>query len=473
VHQPSQTRIPHPAPLKTLNIHWVFLFSVLSNDYIRHQIEYLTRTINVTYTSRHYFCAERTMTPEKQSPALNLVRQWGFRGLVGSTAVVLAWTVGAQAAEFGSSDSQSTEALPHTEPTVSGTTATESTIPSETSTVFVSQSSSAVAPPTEAAAPSPSELVSPSVEPTAIATYDDVVIPSGLPTEVPTAQPPTVEKEISIISANIYYNTDDDHPEWSKQQWQDRLRASAALLRKFTLIGVQEAREPQSVAMEHELGENFRKFPEKYDTYTAQNPIYYDNTVYEFLNGWTIEGPHVADPGSFPDSTTLVKLRLRGTDKILFMANNHQTVGNSIEAQQSRNTNGNTEAGQFHDLLDNNPGAIAFATMDSNSDSDPAAGDNQAPLNGDPHNAMICKMAAQDLFDVYMDYEKLIQKSSGDCPSWQGGGVDRIFSNAHEIGGVKITYYQRGGAEYDAPQNGSDVHPFVFAKYTITAAAQP
>lgn len=261
-----------------------------------------------------------------------------------------------------------------------------------------------------------------------------------------------------ISSFNIYYNTNDSDPDYSKGMWVERLSRSSKVIRDnhLEVVGLQEVRQDQWQRIQDNdmLGGQYDIYPKTYAAggYGSQNPIVWDINVFELVEGKPIPGYQVLGPKN-SDANIQVKLRYIATGQEIYVINHHEPVGtgDSIKARYDSAV----ERTAYAIDLRAKEKVPVFLTGDFNSGYDHRP--PQPTYLGDRNNLAYCIFTANDLmWDAY-DAAKNIK---GKCPTRDAPGVDHIFMT---------TDVTASNWDYSiAPRgNGSDVHNTLFVDVEI------
>lgn len=381
---------------------------------------------------------------------------WGVGVLVGSLA---AYSLGDSLAERND-PAQSANAMPAatSSPSVE-TSASElpSALPSTSPEPTVEASPTSL--------PSVTELLTPAPSPTA----SEIIIPTTPPTEtLPESH------KFNVGSFNIYYSTHKRRWHLSHVMMPERMAKSVYVIEKYLdLVGLQEVREDQwkLIQEKHMLGDDWGIFPTRYATYASQNPIVWKRSEFKFLEGDTIDGPHVTLPGVHPNSTSQVKLLHEATGRTVYLINAHHPVGTDMQSAQARYDNAVWQAKYVKQLQENHPEALIIATADWNSRYD--ENDIQPTVGNNPQNTAYCLMMNDggmiDALDAYESREKAELPTK--CEPRSVLGVDHAFLS--NVNWLEVTNYRYREGELAAPANGSDRHGTIVATLHVEPAEKP
>lgn len=266
----------------------------------------------------------------------------------------------------------------------------------------------------------------------------------------------------TIASYNIYYNTDDSNAAYSKSVWQDRLKKSVSVIKKYNIevAGLQEVRAPQWLRLQAKdmLGPQYGIYPANYNAggYASQNPVIWNRDKFTMLpqGTKTIQGPHVTLPGYYPSSNVQVLLKDKTSGKEFYVINTHEPTGGGGSIMARFNSARN-RADYVREL--NKTGRSLFLTGDFNAK---YSGNNprQPVLGSQLKNTSYCILTNNtnlwDARDAAVNYK-------GACRAQSDIGVDHVFMSR----GVDAVKYDYSSARPRA--NGSDVHNTLIVKVRI------
>ncbi|MBC7581960.1 endonuclease/exonuclease/phosphatase family protein [Aeromicrobium sp.] len=316
----------------------------------------------------------------------------------------------------------------------------------------------------------PSVSVEPAPQPAAVEAPIETAPVAVPPVETTITLPDTT---FTMAAMNIYYNTDQRRPDYSIDNWRERLDKTIKFIKDpehpIDVALLSEVRqEPWQVLKESDsIGRGYAIYPKKYEEgYGAQNPIIWNDDIFELVDGKLIDGPQVANPGIHPNSNTMVLLRNRITGMEFYFISTHEPVGDSPQAIQARLDSNNFRADMLLEL--SSKGIPIIFGGDMNARYAAAPGDKQPAKDNDSQNLMYCKiMNKTNLVDALDGYQHRNDAAlPTDCQPKEARRVDHIFATDEMR--VKSIDYSVSPVDI-----GSDVHRPLVTTYVLPGKTVP
>ena len=177
--------------------------------------------------------------------------------------------------------------------------------------------------------PKPSQAASQS--PSAAPTNTTPAVPAAPETLPAPTTPPIPTGATSFRIGSLDFDNNDN--------WEESLAKSYNVVNKhLDIVGLRDVREDPWHRMQAAdmFGKDHGIFPTEYDDFASHDPVLWDSTLLDLVEGQTLSGTHGSDTESHPNAITVVRLKSKQTSEEFYVLNTTLPDGKTIDAYQAR-----------------------------------------------------------------------------------------------------------------------------------------